>query len=836
MDCERTEIVTAQRTNRPKSNTANLIEYRSNGTRSYEAIRSLQGEPNRAFLLRALACRNSHPVNSSSPIAQSCTSRTSSVILLHSHENSADQSRSVENSIKPINPTSIPTHYDSRIRTAFGEVHAIMECNAATQAKPNRSTEIGRSVTTLSPYFGQHQTIRQPSSIWYVSPPTSNDQPRSEMIKLPVSVGRDYAEANKANFHSTYSPNRRMNVVEKLDTCKPDRLNKFSPAESTEKSTNKLPKAHIASVKMNAPVEDKSGSCTLILESQSGQRISCNKPHNWSSRTMQEKATQTNVENSVQHTETVINPDQKSGTCEVELQCRLPFSNQKIGTYKKTISSAEGWRHIPFTNKLCSIAGGKKKLSLQTFIRCIRGDTILPKRTRWHAQATQDYDPTESKTRLRCSKRTRRLMPSDVYINSGQLRNIRRRLAGLNKQHCRGVEAIESRFALIHDSLGTLASQVQAIVVVLNEQNGLVQGMTRAMETLPAIWTTITASKHTIRRRPSSSSLIQRYHSTMSKSSTEQPSGMNPKLTRSEYSIHDRPVRSSLHQKSNPSHSVQKRSSFVQRPTSVSTQRAGLKKIVNQPEQLQPITSSEECTLITECINEKHSDDSSITANNPLQVTLTRIRNNSITFTGKSALPTKGISENTVSYHDKVDECRFDINPTDFVSSSPTNQCSSPPTLLNVIEGPPSKSVTHTSELQRYYRIAYEEPEKRSSPQNPKGTNQKSVRYGQESYGSKTNQKDVQTFYKTTAAKQKETGQLITACKRSEKSPTRHSQYKETIGKIHKSQWTTTCPQKVKAETGSLTRIRRCKRTSTQLLGTTSNSSGEQKIPSRPST
>ncbi|KAA3677622.1 uncharacterized protein DEA37_0003641, partial [Paragonimus westermani] len=332
----------------------------------------------------------------------------------------------------------------------------------------------------------------------------------------------------------------------------------------------------------------------------------------------------------------------------------------------------QGRRHISFTNKVGSIASGKKKLSLQTFIRCIRGDTILPTRTRWHVQTIQEYDPPESKTRLRCSKRTRRPMPSDVYINSGQLRNIRRQVAGLNKQQCRSVEAIESKFALIHDSLDTLASQVQANVAVLNEQNGLVQGLTRAIETLPAMWTNITASKHTIRRRPSSSSLIQKCHSTMSKTSTEQPSRMNPKLTRSEYSIHDRLVRSSLHQKSNASYSTQKHLSFVQRPASVSTQRVELKKIVNQPEQLQPITSSEECKLIKECIDEKHSDDSEITAKNPSQVILTRIRNNSITSTGKSALPTKEISEKTVSNHDEVDECGFDINTTDLVSSSPT--------------------------------------------------------------------------------------------------------------------------------------------------------------------
>ncbi|KAF6771951.1 hypothetical protein AHF37_09648 [Paragonimus kellicotti] len=322
----------------------------------------------------------------------------------------------------------------------------------------------------------------------------------------------------------------------------------------------------------------------------------------------------------------------------------------------------------------------------------------------------------------------------------------------------------------------------------------------------------------------------------MSKMSTEQPSRMNPKLTRSEYSIHDGSIRNSLHQKSNLSHSVRKCLSFAQRPESVSTQRTELRKTVNQPGQPQSTVSSEECTSITGRITaERHSDDSSITVDNPLQVNLMRTGNNSITTTGKSALPNKGTSEITVSNHDEVDECMFDINPTDLVSSSPTSKCSSPPTLPTMIEGPPSKSVTDTPELQRYYRIAYVEPEKRPSSQNPTGTNQKSVGYGQESYATKTNQKHAQNFYKATATGLSEAGQLITNCKRSEKSPTKHSHDRETIGKIHKVH-STTCPQKLKMGTVSSPQIRRCKKTSTRPLETASDNPGEQKIPSRPST
>ncbi|KAF7257675.1 hypothetical protein EG68_06382 [Paragonimus skrjabini miyazakii] len=837
MDCDRIGIVTAQHTNRSKSNTASPNEYRSNRTDSYEAIHSLQGQPNRAFLLRALACRNSHPVvTSSSPIAQSRNSRTSSITLSHSRENSTDQAWSGENSIKQTNSTNIPTHYGSRIRRAFGEVPAITDCNRATQAEPNRSAEIRRSVTILSPSFGKHKSIKQPSAMWRVSPSTSDGQPRSEMIKLLASSGTEYAKTDTTNFHSTYLLSRPMNTVEKMDIRKPDRLNAISSVELTEKSISKLPRAYTSSLRIDTPAGDKSGPCTQIWESQSGQRIPCNEPQNWSVHTMQEKAIQTNVENSVQYTESVISPDQKSNTCEVELQCRLPFSNHRIAPYGKTISSAEGWRHIPFTYKVSSTASGKKKLSLQAFLRCIRGNLTVAKRTRLHAQTIQEYDPPESRTHFRCSKRTRRLIPSDLYLNTRQLRAIRKRIVGLNEQQCRGVEVIESKFTLIHSSLDTLGTQLQAITTVLNEQNGLVQELTRVMETLPTIWTNTTVSNHTIRRYPSSSSLIQRCHSTMSKRSTEQPSRMNPKLTRSDYSIYNGPVQSSLYQKSNLSHYVRKRLSFAQRPASVSTQRTEVRKIVNQPGQLQPTASSEECTLITERITaDKHSDDSTITANSPLRVPLTRTRNNSITSTGKSALPNKATSETTVSNHDAVDECMFDINPTDLVSSSPISQCSSPPTLPTMIEGPPSKSVTDKPELQRYYKIAFVEPEKRPYPQNLKGTNQKSVGYRQGSYVTKTNQKHAQTFCKATATRMREAGQLLTTCKRSEKSPTTHS-HKETIGKIHKAHSTTICSQKLKAGTGSSPKIRRCERTSTPPLETASNIPGEQNVPFRPST
>ncbi|KAF5401891.1 hypothetical protein PHET_04804 [Paragonimus heterotremus] len=774
MDCDRIGIVTAKHTNRPKSNTASSNEYRSNRTDSYEAIRSLQGQPNRAFLLRALACRNSHPVaNSSSPIAQSRNSRTSSITPSHSRENSADRVRSGENPIKQTNSTSIPSHYGSRIRTVFGEVPAIMERSVPTQGKPIRSAEIKRSVTILSPSFGKHKSTKQPSSMWSVSPLTSNDQPRS------VSAGTEYAETDTVNFHSTYLQSRPMNTMEKIDIRKPDRLDAIPSVELTEKSIS----------------------------------------------TMQEKATQTSVENSVQYTESVISPDQKSNTCEVELQCRLPFSNHRIVPYGKTISSAEGWRHDPFTYKVSSTAGGKKKLSLRAFLRCIRGDTTVTRRTRLLAKTIQEYDPPEPRTRFRCSKRTRRVTPSDLYLHSKQLRAIRKRIIGLNEQQCRGVEVTESKFTLIHSSLDTLGTQLQAITTVLNEQNGLVQKLTRVMETLPTIWTNTTVSNHTIRRYPSSSSLIQRCHSTISKKSTEQSSRMNPKLTTSEYSIYGGPVRSSLHQKSNLSHSVRKRLSFAQRPASVSTQRTEVKQNVNQPGQLQPTASSE-----------VHSDDSTITADSSLRVTLTRTRNNSITSTGKSVLPNKGTSEMTVSNHDAVDECMFDINPTDLVSSSPISQCSSPPSLPTMIEGPPSKSVTDIPELQRYYRIAYLEPEKRPSPQNLKDTNQKSAAYGQESCVTKTNQKHAQTFCKATPTRLREAGQLITTCKRSEKSPTKHSHDKETIGKIHEAHSTTMCPQKLKAGTGRSPKMRRCKRTSTKPLETASNSPGEQKVPYRPST
>ncbi|KAF6771952.1 hypothetical protein AHF37_09649 [Paragonimus kellicotti] len=326
MDCDRIEVLTAQRTNRSKSNTASPIEYRSNRTDSYEAIRSLHGQPNRAFLLRALACRNSHPVvNSSSPIAQSLNSRTSSIILPHSREKSADQPWSGENSVKQTNSRSTPTHYGSRICTALGEVPATMEYKTATQAKPNRSAEIRRSVTILSPTFGKHKSIKQPISMWRVSPQTSTGQPRSEMIKLSVSAGTEYAETDTANFHSTHLLSRPMNALERMDIRKPDRLTAISSVELTEKWVSKLPRANNSSLRVDAPAGDKSVPCTKIWESQSGQRIPCNEPHNWPVHTMQPKATQTNVENSVQYTESVISRDQKSNTCDVELQCRLPF-------------------------------------------------------------------------------------------------------------------------------------------------------------------------------------------------------------------------------------------------------------------------------------------------------------------------------------------------------------------------------------------------------------------------------------------------------------------------------------------------------------------------------
>ncbi|KER31114.1 hypothetical protein T265_02566 [Opisthorchis viverrini] len=327
-------------------------------------------------------------------------------------------------------------------------------------------------------------------------------------------------------------------------------------------------------------------------------------------------------------------------------------------------------------------------------------------------------DTLETFSRVRVpadNKRDHNVIRARFYSNQKQINAIKTRLVTLSRQQLTGAKNAKEEFCQIHESLTALAKKIELMSTTLAEQNTMVQELNKVVQDLPSKITPIT-------RHPSS---ITRPQFGARKPSSDQHLGVRTK-NYSGIQVRSRSVaRCDQINATSSGERQEKHPNFMRRSSSTNLPTPGkVFRLAEEPDASRracSVAKHEDDMLIFDAAPRQSSDVSSPT-NEDLPRPVSQIGRQSSTskllkkiksprkFTpneqdvNQKAQPSKPISE--------VEESVFDINPTDLVSSSPSSRCSSPPTLPTMIEGPNSKSINEPPQgLQRYYRIAYVDSE-----------------------------------------------------------------------------------------------------------------------------
>ncbi|TGZ50621.1 hypothetical protein CRM22_010774 [Opisthorchis felineus] len=705
----------------------------------YRGISSLQGQPNRAFLLRTLACRNLH------------------------HDTHIDKAS------VPSRPGRMPpTIYTTSPYGHTGRPEAF-EANLRPKSSAHSHTELEQrqKAPPLSPSRSAPPTATSGRLLLQVPKPQylASERTEKEAQNSPKSESVQKGSSGKTGVENI----KKVTVNDCADGCKvnsdeyPGDVGQLRLFDSTMLN-EKPPVPYIGSAveddkpftgtfssyvrHVKDPDNDRnklelSPKTIVVSKNAHGDRIPSRAGVRWANeqKTAIEECDEVlpRVDDSIGF---------RGDRCEVN--SGLYRSRGNVDAYNRDpLRKILKLHDFRGSNEIrCRSTKTKQSGFIQRFIRCITGKKTGDRNLIEISQSSSepisqkewplgslsqtsdtDCDSNQNKTdetdntvrdtletfsRVRVpadNKRDHNVVRARFYSNQKQINAIKTRLVTLSRQQLTGAKNAKEEFCQIHESLTALANKIELMSTALAEQNTMVQELNKIVQDLPSKITPIT-------RHPS---CITRPQFGANKPSSEQHLDVRTK-NYSGIQVRSRSVArcdqinaASLRERQEKHQSFMRRSSSTNLPT--------LSKVFRLAEE--PDVSRKTCSvkkhednMLMFDVAPRRSSDVSSPTNEDLPRPVSQIGKQSCASrllkkmksprkfahngqdSNQKGQPSRPVSE--------VEESVFDINPTDLVSSSPSSRCSSPPTLPTMIEGPNSKSINEPPQgLQRYYRIAY---------------------------------------------------------------------------------------------------------------------------------
>ncbi|KAG5448552.1 hypothetical protein CSKR_101988 [Clonorchis sinensis] len=704
-------------------------------------ISSLQGQPNRAFLLRTLACRNHHDTHVDKTFVPSRPGRMPPALYTTSPYGHTGRPEAFEANVRPKSSTRSHTELEQRQQAS--------PLSPSKSAPPIATSDRLLLQVPKPQYLASERTEKEAQTSPKSESAQKGNAGKTGVENINKVTVNDCADGYKVN--SGESPDvGQLRMFDSAMLKEKPPVPYIGFAVEDDKPFTGTFSSYVRHVK--DPDNDRnklelSPKTIAVSRNAHGDRIPSRAGVRWAN---EQKTVIGGCDKVLPKVDDSIGF--RGDRCEVN---SAPYcSRRNVDAYNRDpLRKILKLRDFRGSNEIrCRSTKTKQSGFIQRFIRCITGKKTRDRNPIEISQSSSepssqkewppgslsqtsdtDCDSNQNKTdetdntvrdtsenfsRIRVpadNKRDHHVIRSRSYSNQKQINAIKTRLVTLSRQQLTGAKSVKEEFCQIHESLTALANKIELMSTALAEQNTMVQELNKVVQDLPSKITPIA-------RHPS---CITRPQFGTRKPSSDQNLAVRTK-NYSGIQVRSRSVaRCDQINAASSGERQEKHPSFMRRSSSTNLPTPGkVFRLAEEPDASRRTCSAakyEDDVLIFDAAPRQSSDVSSPT-NEDLPRPVSQIGRQSsasrllkkIKSPGKftpneqdsnqKGQPSKPTSE--------VEESVFDINPTDLVSSSPSSRCSSPPTLPTMIEGPNSKSINEPPQgLQRYYRIAYVDSE-----------------------------------------------------------------------------------------------------------------------------